>query len=214
MEQTLKSFSWTCSVKGREQPPDFICQLPLASAEPSAWHRCHQGHDPYPDECCVGIPTIACTKGSLEGSAASLLLFGWWRHGQECVDLCVHINQRRFRRIYILMERDPMDHKIRAAPQPMGDAVERSPQVLVYSYPGARYRSDTCDIFVGWFSWVRGVVVHPSFPPRPYYGLGNAREASAYDEQYLQRAPLDLFRNTICSQELLMPSNLPPLCFL
>lgn len=93
VEQTLKTFSWTCSdiVKGREQPPHLICQLPLGSAEPSAWHRWCQGHGPSPDEHCAGVLTIACTKGSTEDSAVSLLLFSWWRPEQECVPVCVCI---------------------------------------------------------------------------------------------------------------------------
>lgn len=190
VEQTLKTFSWTCSdiVKGREQPPHLICQLPLGSSEPSAWHRWCQGHGPSPDEHCAGILTIACTKGSTEGSAVSLLLFSWWRPEQECVRVCVHINQRRFGRIQVLKEMDPMDHR-------------------------CTLQSDTCDIF-GWAvcSWVGGVVVL-SFPPRPYYDQRNAREASAYDKQYLDWAPLDLIRNTICSQELVLPNSLLPFFF-
>lgn len=101
VEQILESFSWTCSdiFKGKEQPPDLICQLHLGSAEPSAWHRWCQGHGPSPDEHCAGILSIVCTKGSSEGSAVSLLLFSWWRHEGECVHLCVPINQRRFKRV-------------------------------------------------------------------------------------------------------------------
>lgn len=52
------------------------------------------------------------------------------------------------------MEMDPMGHRIRAAPQPMGNVVEHLSSVLVYSYPGAHYKPDTCG-----FGWVVFMVV-------------------------------------------------------
>lgn len=49
------------------------------------------------------------------------------------------------------MEMDPLEPRIRAAPEPSGDAGERFSTVLTWSYLGAYYKSDRH----GGFAWAR-----------------------------------------------------------